>query len=206
MLDISMDNRDLQRFRRRIVPLAEGRVLEIGIGSGLNLMYYGENVKQVFGADLSVGALDICNTRAAGLGIPVHLVQAEAESLPFPDRLFDTVVATWTLCSIDGIERALRELRRTLKPCGQFLFVEHGRAAGGGVIWWQDKLTKITRPLSGGCRINRPIDRLIREAGFEICELKTGYALGYAGVLKPFGYMYEGKAVLREMADANSTI
>src|SRR5262249_54436236 len=108
----------------------------------------------------------------------------------FPSNIFDAVVTTLTMCSIEDIDRALAEIHRTLKPGGQLLFLEHGRANNHGVTRWQDLLTLITRPLNGGCRINRPIATLIRDAGFDISQMRTAYA----GFIKPFVYMYEGIA------------
>ncbi|MGA7323822.1 MAG: methyltransferase domain-containing protein, partial [Rhodomicrobium sp.] len=124
------------------------------------------------------------------LHIPVQLIQAQAEALPLSDHVFDTIVTTWTLCTISEVDKALAELRRALKPTGQLLFLEHGRAEDYAVSRWQDALTHLTRPLNGGCRINRSIADLLTKAGFEILSLRTGYA----GVIKPFVYIYEGCA------------
>jgi ubiquinone/menaquinone biosynthesis C-methylase UbiE len=190
ILDVSMDNVRLHRLRSRLISQAKGRILEIGIGSGLNLPHYSNAVEQICGIDCSPFSLGICFRRAKRLDKPVLLVQGFAEALPFPDHTFDTIVTTWTLCSIDGIGEALLELRRTLKPAGHLLFLEHGRSAENRVEWWQDRLTCITKRFGGGCRINRPISRLILDAGFTISALRNCYS----GSLKPFVYMYEGVA------------
>ena len=121
----------------------------------------------------------------------VLLVKGRAEALPFRDHYFDTLVTAWTLCSIDDIEGALREFRRVLQPRGKLLFIEHGRSSEDTVTKWQDLRLPVTMAVSGGCRINRPIEKLLRNAGFQVLHMTTHYA----GVLKPFVFMYEGCAV-----------
>lgn len=183
-----MDNRKQHLLREGIVRKAAGNVLEIGIGTGLNLRHYSRNVKKITGIDPSADFLEICAERARESHITINLVQGRAEQMPFSDHEFDTVVTTWTLCSINDIRLALNEVRRTLKPCGKFLFLEHGRSGDHIVVRLQDVFTPITK-LSCGCRINRPIADLLQKAGFE-----TDLDTRYAGLLKPFVYMYQGVA------------
>ena len=193
VLDAFMNNRTQARFRQDVIAPANGNILEIGIGSGLNLKHYSRRVETIVGIDPSPGALRICAKRARKSGLRVTLVRGRAERLPFADHVFDTVVTTWTLCSVDDVAFALLEVRRTLKPSGKLLFLEHGRSADHLVVGLQDFLTPVTK-LSSGCRINRPIAKLLREAGFKINCLRTRYA----GRMKPFVYMYEGCATPQE--------
>jgi ubiquinone/menaquinone biosynthesis C-methylase UbiE len=184
---LAMSNRRLVEYRRRIAAQARGRVLEIGIGSGLNLPFYGRQAASVYGIDPSAGLL----RRASRQPAPgAELVQASAEIIPFDSKVFDTVVTMWTLCTIPQVVSALREMRRVLRPDGRLLFVEHGLAPDRGVAWWQHRLTPCWKCLGGGCHLNRKIDDLITAAGFCIEELDTGYMQGR----NPFAFMYEGVA------------
>jgi ubiquinone/menaquinone biosynthesis C-methylase UbiE len=188
LLDFAMRNRALDRYRPATVGPARGVVLEIGVGSGLNLGLYPANVHHVYALDPSAELLAMARRRAAQAAVPVSFVRASAEQLPFPDTVFDTVVMTWTLCSIRDPVAALREMRRVLKPGGQVLFVEHGLSPEPGVARWQHRLTPCWSRVSGGCHLGRKTDDLIRAAGFEIRALETGYMRGP----KPWTYMYQG--------------
>lgn len=190
LINLAMRQRTLAAYRSRLVPAAEGRVLEIGIGSGLNLPFYGSAVTELVGIDPSGSLLHMAGERDAG-ETPVRLIEASAEAMPLEDGGFDTAVTTWSLCSIPDVMAALAEIRRVLKPSGSLLFVEHGRAPETAVARWQDRITPVWRPIAGGCHLNRPIDALIREAGFRLRELQTGYMPGP----RPFTFMYEGRAL-----------
>jgi ubiquinone/menaquinone biosynthesis C-methylase UbiE len=182
----------LSAYRERRVPAARGRVIEIGIGSGLNLPWYRpREVSEVVGIDPSRELLEMARRRAARMALAVEFLEDSAESLPLPDGHFDTAVVTWTLCSIPDPVQALREIRRVLKPEGRLLFVEHGLAPEPWVAGFQRRATPFWRRCSGGCHLDRPIDRLIREAGFGIEDLSTGYA---NRMMKPMTFMYEGCA------------
>ena len=124
------------------------------------------------------------------LGPSIEFVEGVAEAIPLPDHSVDTVVTTWTLCTIQDVTRALTEMRRVLKPGGRLLFAEHGRSSEPRVVRWQDRLTPIWKQIGGGCHLNRPIEQLIREAGFRVERLQTGYMKGP----KPMTFMYEGVA------------
>jgi ubiquinone/menaquinone biosynthesis C-methylase UbiE len=178
-------------FRERIGEAAEGRVLEIGIGSGLNLPFYGPAVRQVIGVDPSPVLLRLAQDRAARLPVTLAVRQAPAEALPFEDGSFETVVTTWTLCTIGDPVAALREARRVLAPGGRLLFAEHGLSPDTSVARWQNRITPVWKHIAGGCHANRPIDRLIEAAGLRIDRLHTGYADGP----RPMAYMFEGAAV-----------
>jgi len=190
LLDLAMRNARLAPYRSRVVPAASGRVLEVGIGSGLNLPFYGSIVSEIIGIEPSAKLLTMTRKPRGRTSIPLELIQGNAEAIPLDDQTIDTVVTTWTMCSIPAIEPALQEMRRVLKPNGRLLFVEHGLAPDAGVRWWQDHLTPAWKRLSGGCHLNRPIRELIQRAGFRIEHLDTGYMPG----LKPMTFMYEGGA------------
>jgi len=168
-------------------------VLEIGIGSGLNLPFYSRNVARVIGLEPSPRLLAMARrVERTGNG-PVEFIEGSAEAIPLQDASVDTVVTTWTLCSIPDALRALCDMRRVLRPGGRLLFVEHGRAPDPKVIWWQDRLTPVWKRLGGGCHLNRAIGTLIEGAGFQFDRLHTGYMRGP----KPMTFMYEGSARLR---------
>jgi ubiquinone/menaquinone biosynthesis C-methylase UbiE len=168
LLHLAMRQKQLMPFRRRVIGAAEGRVLEIGIGSGLNMPLYGPSVRSVIGLEPSPELLRMARKRAAAAPVPVELVEASAEALPLDPGSFDSVVTTWTLCTIPDAGRALAEIRRVLKPGGALLFVEHGRAPEPGVAWWQDRLDPLWSRVAGGCHLNRKIDDLISASGFRI--------------------------------------
>lgn len=165
---------------------ARGRVLEVGIGAGANLPFYGPGASEIFGLDPSARLLQM----AAREGGPVRLIEGSAEAIPLETASMDTVVTTWTLCSIPDAHAALAEMRRVLKPGGRLLFVEHGLSPDKRVRWFQNRLTPVWRRLAGGCHMNRPIGTLIREAGWEMEKIDTGYLRGP----NPATYMYEGSA------------
>jgi len=190
LLDLVMRQRQMQKYRRALIPAARGRVLEVGIGSGLNLPLYASGVKAVVGLDPSRRLLAMAQRRAAKAIAPVELLQGSATEIPLDDDSIDTLVMTWTLCSIPDPLAALREMRRVLKPGGTLLFVEHGLSPEPGVARWQHRLTPVWRHVAGGCHLDRRVDELIRAAGFEFSELKTEYAEGP----RPMTYMYEGRA------------
>ena len=193
LINWSMRRKDLAAYRARIIPAAEGRVLEIGIGSGLNLPFYSRNVVRVIGLEPSPRLLAMARqVERTGNG-SVEFIECSAEAIPPQDASVDTVVTTWTLCSIPDALRALRDMRRVLRPGGRLLFVEHGLAPDPNVIWWQDRLTPVWKRLGGGCHLNRAIGTLIEGAGFQFDRLQTGYMRGP----KPMTFMYEGSARLR---------
>jgi ubiquinone/menaquinone biosynthesis C-methylase UbiE len=189
LIHFAMAQEDLKIYRRRVVSGAAGRMLEIGIGSGLNMPFYPDAVREVVGLDISAQLLAISRTAARRRG-SIELIEASAEAIPLDDRSVDTVLTTWTLCSIGDAAQALREMRRVLKPGGALLFAEHGRAADRNVRRWQDRLTPVWKRLGGGCHLNRSIGDLIASSGFGIERLENSYMRGP----KPLTFMYEGIA------------
>ncbi len=190
LINLTMRQRRLTEYRSRVVPAAEGRVLEIGIGSGLNLPFYSRNVENVIGLDPSPKLLSMARRHPCSQVRTVDFVEGSAEAIPLDDNSIDTVLTTWTLCSIPNAKRALAEMRRVLKPGGRLLFVEHGLAPDLNVRWWQNKLTPAWKRLGGGCHLNRAIKALIEDAGFQVDRLEMGYMRGP----KPMTFMYEGGA------------
>jgi len=190
LLDLAMRQHQLGKYRWEVVAGARGRVLEIGVGSGLNLTLYEEQVDVVFGLDPSERLLSMAQRRAAEAGVAADLILGSATNIPLENASVDTVVMTWTLCSISDPLSALREMGRVLKPGGALLFVEHGLSPEPAVERWQHRLTPLWRHISGGCHLDRKVDDLIRAAGFEILELRNEYARGP----RLMTYMYEGQA------------
>ena len=185
--------RFMDELRPQAVGAAAGRVLEVGFGTGRNLPYYGAGV-------LNLTALDPLNTegvraveeRIARASFPVgRALLTSDDKLAFEDARFDCVVTTWTLCSISDPQNALLEMRRVLRPGGRYLFVEHGRSSRPSTGRWQDRLNPIWRRLMGGCNINRPMDRLVEEAGFSLVSLDRFQHKGPALL----ACMYRGVAI-----------
>lgn len=191
VIELTMRQKNFVPFRERTAGAAHGRVVEIGIGSGLNLASYRREVQAVYGVDPSAELLARASQRLANLGFPVRLLEASSEKLPLEDHSFDTVVMTFTLCSIPDVGAALLEIRRVLKPEGELLFAEHGRAPDPDVMRWQDRITPVWKRIGGGCHLNRKIDDLIQSAGFRLDRLSAGYQ---KFAPRPFGFFYEGSA------------
>jgi ubiquinone/menaquinone biosynthesis C-methylase UbiE len=189
VIDLGMRQARLLPYRRRLIARAHGRVLEVGLGSGPNVPFYA-GTAHVVGLEPSTRLLAMARQVRDTGGHRVEMIKGSAESLPFAAASVDTVVTSWTLCSIPDVGAALREMRRVLKPSGQLLFVEHGRSPDEGVRRWQDRLTPVWKRLAGGCHLNRPIPQLVEDAGFEIERMDTGYMDGP----RPMTFMYEGVA------------
>lgn len=173
-----MNTEVVSRVRSQIIPAAHGRVLEVGIGPGLNLPFYSSNVQDLRGVDPSKELLRMAEKTVSQARFPVELVQGSAEDLPVESDTVDTVVITWSLCSIPDPGKALAEVRRVLKPGGDLIFAEHGLAPEPKVNAWQNRLNPMWKAFAGGCNLNRPIDRLISSAGFNVLQLETTYLPG----------------------------
>src|SRR6266699_2713632 len=187
LIDLAMRNKDTTRLRAESVPNALGRVLEVGIGSGLNLRFYSPEVQHVYGVDSSLELQRMAAKRLSNAAMGVTFITQSAEDqLPIDESSIDTAVMTWTLCSIPNPVAALRQMRRVLKKDGRLIFLEHGRAADAKFAVWQDRLTPVWKRIGGGCHLNRKIDALIKEAGFQISSLRTVYLPGP----RPMTYTY----------------
>lgn len=189
MIELAMRNREIAKRRPQIVGQAAGRVLELGVGSGFNLPLY-RNVEAVVGIDPSRRLIKMARRRGADAAVAIELHETAAETLPFADASFDTVLSTCTLCSIADLPRALAEARRVLKPGGRFVFLEHGRGPTPGLQRWQDRLDPLWTRLAGGCHINRQINRSIADAGFAIEQMRNEFIRGP----RTHAYLYIGAA------------
>lgn len=176
--------RPIMKQRAKIVPLAAGRVLELGIGGGLNLSFYDPaKVTSVHGVDPSPGLRAKAVLAPRPEGMIIDVAPGTAEALPFDDATFDTVVCTFTLCSVHTPAAALAEARRVLKPEGRLLFCEHGLAPDAGVALWQKRIEPIWKPIAGGCHLTRPVAGAIAHSGFKIDWLETMYLPGTPRIL-----------------------
>jgi ubiquinone/menaquinone biosynthesis C-methylase UbiE len=190
LTDFAMRNKEATRYRSQIVPQAHGAVLEIGVGSGLNLPFYGASVEHVYGLDPSNELLIMAREKARAITIPVDFLAYSGEEIPLDSGCIDTVVTTWTLCSTPDPVQALKEMKRVLKPGGALLFAEHGLAPEARVQRWQRRINPLWSRITGGCNLNRKMDELIKASGFRIEELETAYAKGP----RPMSYVYSGRA------------
>ncbi|WP_224961530.1 class I SAM-dependent methyltransferase [Geomonas subterranea] len=182
----------LARQRELIVPLATGRVLEVGMGTALNLPFYDrEKVSSLWGLEPSPGMRKAAEKNVRLSGIEVRWLDLSASAIPLEDATVDTVLLTFTLCSIADWRGALAEMRRVLAPRGRLLFCEHGAAPDDGVLRWQRRVTPWWKRVAGGCHLDRPIPRLIETSGFRIDRLDCGYM---EGVPRLAGYVYRGCA------------
>jgi ubiquinone/menaquinone biosynthesis C-methylase UbiE len=186
----AMRNRQLQPYRERVTSAAEGRVLEIGIGSGVNLPLYPQTVSEIIGLEPAHRLINMTRKAAGRSRLKVTLIEGSAESIPLDSKSVDTVLMSWTLCSIPDPLTALVEMRRVLRPGGQLLFVEHGLAPEQKVRRWQHGLTPVWKRLAGGCHLDRPIRELVEQGGFEITHLDTGYMEGP----RLMTFFYQGRA------------
>jgi ubiquinone/menaquinone biosynthesis C-methylase UbiE len=180
------------RQRAKVVPCARGRVLELGIGSGLNLQFYdARQVTKVWGVDPSPEMMRIAARSGRAVPFELELIESPGEAIPLESRSVDTAVVTYALCTIPDAVAALREVRRVLRPRGQLVFCEHGAAPDAFVRRQQGLLNPLWKRLSGGCHLNRPIPALIAAAGFRIRHMDTMYIPGW----RPASFNYWGRAI-----------
>jgi len=168
----------MTELRSRYVPHAEGDVLEIGIGSGLNLPHYSDRARTVTGLDPAAELTDLARTRAAAAKPDVEVLGISGEEIPADDNRFDTIVCTWTLCSIPNVYQALKEMHRVVKPGGRFYFVEHGLSPDASVQSWQRRIEPVWKLIGGGCHLTRKADQLILDAGFIVPDVESSYQPG----------------------------
>ncbi len=180
--------------RAKIVPHAQGNVLEIGIGSGLNLPFYNkELVKHLTAIDPSIETWHKNKINTQELPFDFEFIQAFAEDIPADSNCFDTVVITYALCTIPDVQKALEEIRRVLKPNGKLLFCEHGKAPDLAIQKWQNRINPLWKKVGGGCHLNKDIPLLIKDNGFKIAQLNSMYIPGW----KPASFNYWGSAEIR---------
>jgi SAM-dependent methyltransferase len=193
-IDLVLGLRPYRELRAERLAGVEGRVLEIGFGSGLNLPHLAAQggVSELFAVDPALTGRTLARDRIARCGFPVHFVGLDAGRIEMESSSVDCVLSTFTLCTLPDVRAGLDEVRRVLRPGGRLWFLEHGRARDAGVARWQARLNPLQRRLAGGCHLDRPIDALIRAAGFELERLETFYGVGprwigstYAGSARP---------------------
>jgi len=184
----------MMKQREKVVPLAEGRVLEIGIGSGLNLPFYTQGkVKHLWGLDPSQETWALAHDKLGIFDFDIDFIEASAEDIPLESGSADTILVTYTICTIPDVFSALKEARRVLKSGGSLLFCEHGLAPDKSVQRWQNRMNPLWTKIGGGCNLNRPIPELIEQAGFRIRSMDTMYIPGW----KPASFNYWGVATYR---------
>ena len=192
-LNCACGSKPVARQREKVVPLAEGRVLEIGIGSGLNLPFYDKTkVDEIWGLDPSEELSEMARTVATQEGMKVNFISSGAEEIPLPDDHFDSVLITYTMCTIPEVIRANTEIRRVLKEQGKMIFCEHGVAPDDNIRKWQKRINPFWGKIAGGCNIDRNIPSLIQDSGFDIIEIEEMYL---PNTPKIAGYNFWGYAV-----------
>ncbi len=202
LIDMACGIKAVRRLRRKVIPRAQGQVLEIGIGTGLNLEHYEKpGIIRIVGLDPGVEMHRLAQKRVMKEGMPVELVGLSAEKIPFAAATFDTVVVTYTLCTIPDAVAALKEMHRVLKPGGKLLFCEHGLAPDVPVQRWQNRLSPMWSKIAGGCNLNRDIPAMLKEAGFKSDDMEARYLPGPRFLT----YNYWGSAV-SESAVAESAV
>lgn len=190
LLDRSLSNAIFAQYRRKVLADVQGEVLEIGFGTGINLDYYPATVRRLVTVDNNPGVHKLAQQRIQRSPIPVEHQVLNGEQLPMPDATFDSVVTTFTLCSIGKVERALAEIYRVLKPGGRYFFIEHGLSNESQIQRWQHRLTPIQKLLADGCHLNRNIRSLIAQQ-FDTLDINEGYA---QSLPKLAAYLYWGTA------------
>jgi len=191
LIDFACSLKPITYQRRLTVPQAEGVVLEVGIGSGLNLPFYdASKVKKIIGIDPDDQMWARSQKRRSGFQIPIERIGLSGEDISLDSNFADTVLATYTLCTIPDPIAALKEMRRVLKPGGKLVFLEHGQAPDAHIRKWQERIDPYWKKIAGGCHPGRPIPSLLNEAGWRVEHLAQGYIPGP----KPLTYNYWGTA------------
>ena len=191
LMEWIMTGDEFLRLRSELLASAHGEVLELGIGTGLNLPHYPDTVTELHAVDPAQLLPKTIAARSSRLSFPVRIQKGTAETLTHANRRFDYVVSTWTLCTIPDPVLALQEVGRVLKPGGMFLFMEHGRSDDRKIAAWQDRLNPIQKVIGCGCNLNRQIDRLITQSGLTIAHLDR---FNMQGMPRLAGEMYRGTA------------
>ena len=192
-LNCACGSKPVEYQRKKVVPNAEGIVLEVGIGSGLNLPFYDNSkVTQIWGLDPSEELSSMAKETAKNLNLDVKFISSGAEEIPLPDNYFDTALVTYTMCTIPEVIRANIEIKRVLKNTGKLIFCEHGKAPDLNIAKWQSRIDPIWGKLAGGCHLNRDIPSLLEDSGYKIIELDQMYL---PSTPKVAGYNYWGFAI-----------
>ncbi|MEO1374978.1 MAG: class I SAM-dependent methyltransferase [Cyanobacteria bacterium J06635_10] len=191
LLDWSLSNSTFSKYRQQVLAEVEGEVLEIGFGTGLNLSYYPEEIYKIITVDNNPGVDKLAQKRIEKSSITVDHRILSGEDLPMADNRFDSVLSTWTLCSIKKVEQAVKEINRVLKPGGKFFFIEHGLSNEASIQVWQNRLTPVQKIIGDGCHLNRNIRQIV-EQQFERVKLEEFYI---EKTPKVVGYMYKGVAI-----------
>lgn len=193
IINCALGNKACLRLRKQVCASLHGVVFEVGFGSGLNLPFMPASVDKLYALDPAHRGRALAAERLAACVIDVEFIDLQNDTYPLPDASIDSILSTWTLCTIPDLAIALQEMRRVLKPEGQFVFLEHGLADNPGTRRWQQRLNGLQQKIGGGCNLNRRINEAIEGAGFSITQLTNYYMKGP----KPFTYMYQGIAVAR---------
>ena len=194
LVHFACSQQPVMRQRQKIVPLARGRVLEVGLGSGLNFPYYdASQVSKVWGLDPSPEMIEMAGKRARAVNFEVDFLPLTGEEIPLETNSADTVLVTYTLCTIADVDRAMQEMARVLKPDGELIFCEHGVAPELSVRRLQNCINPVWKRIGGGCHLNREIPALIERGGFRIREMQAMYIPGW----RPASYNYWGTATLK---------
>ncbi len=191
LMDRVLRTPEVNARRAKVCQGLQGRVLEIGFGSGLNLRHYPSQVTEILVVEPSAAALRLAEPRKAAVSASIDQVGLDGARLDLPDGSVDCVLSTYTLCTIPDVNAALSEVHRVLKPAGALHFLEHGRAPTESVRRWQHRLHPVHSRIAGGCHLDRPIDDLISRSGLVISDLDTGYGDGP----RSFSYLYRGRAL-----------
>jgi len=194
LINVACSSKPTRKQREKIVPRASGDILEVGFGSGLNLPHYDRNkVRHIWGLEPAEGMRKIAAEPIAEFGLDVELIDLPGEEIPLDDNCVDTVLITYTLCTIPDVMSALSGMRRVLKTDGKLLFCEHGKAPDASVVKWQERLNPAWKKFAGGCNMNRDIPEILGAAGFEIDDDNRMYIPG----IKALSYNYWGAATIR---------
>lgn len=193
VINLAMQTKPFRKQREKVIPQASGRVLEIGIGSGLNLDFYDiSRISEIFAVEPDSVLLEKAKIKAKLNNISVNIKRLSAESLPFDDASFDTVVSTYTMCSISELNSVMVEIKRVLKNDGSFIFSEHGKAPDDNIHKWQKRLNPIQKRIGGGCCLDKDIPKIIINSNFKLQKINSMYVPGP----KFLSYHYWGTAVL----------
>lgn len=191
-INLACGAKPIRYQRQKVVPKAKGEVLEVGFGSGLNMPYYNsDNVSRIFALEPSAGMRRRAAERVAASDIPVEFLDLPGEQIPLEDKSVDTVLITYTMCTIPDVMKALEGIKRVIKPGGEMVFCEHGLAPDADVRKWQERIEPFWKPIGGGCHLTRSVPDMLNVAGFEIVEMETMYL---PSTPRPLGFNYWGTA------------